>query len=183
MLKLKLTLLDYNNTLLSEPTNGCYGRTIKNAGKEMFTNKQLSELFLRDRMEDVLYNIRPLLEIKEIVILDRYYFSNIAYQGRHSICEIRYLNELFAPKPDIVFLFDLDEGLALQRIKDSKRKIDNYFEEITNLKKVREVYNTLEDDFIVKIDANRSKEAIHIQIMGMVNELIKERIEVDENII
>ncbi len=38
-------------------------------------------LFIRDREDDVATNIRPALESGKMVLLDRYYYSNAAYQA------------------------------------------------------------------------------------------------------
>ena len=75
-------------------------------------------LFLKDRRENVARNIRPALRAGRIVVLDRYYFSTIAYQGAKGLDpeRIRRLNERFAPKPDLVFILDLGAGDGLARI-------------------------------------------------------------------
>ena len=42
-------------------------------------------LFVKDRMDNVWINIRPALRRGAIVVLDRYYYSTIAYQGARGL--------------------------------------------------------------------------------------------------
>ena len=62
--------------------------------------------------------ISPTVQRGGIVILDRYYFSSMAYQGARGIdpTEIRRQNEAFAPQPDLLVILDLDVDVALKRI-------------------------------------------------------------------
>ncbi len=76
-----------------------------------------------------------------IIILDRYIYSTIAYQGYGFGLDTKLLKSLNnfvceGYKPDIVFLFDIDPEIALKRLN---RECD-VFENIEFLKKVREGY-------------------------------------------
>ena len=96
--------------LSREPTDGACGRRLR----ESATTGRLSpeeelQLFHQDRREHVETLIEPSLHGGEIVILDRYYFSTMAYQGVRGFDpqEIRRVNEEFAPQPDLLLLLDL----------------------------------------------------------------------------
>src|SRR5690606_18005812 len=95
----------YNAIYLCEPTNGPYGRQLR----ELFVSPaprdpaKEFELFLKDRQEDVHQNIQPVLDAGGIVCIDRYYISSMAYQGALGIdpAVIQRENEAFAPAPDL----------------------------------------------------------------------------------
>jgi len=86
----------------SEPTLGKYGkklREIMHYGRHNLTPPEELDLFLKDRQEDVQYNILPALKQNFIIIMDRYYYSNVAYQSALGIDVnvIQALNEKIAP--------------------------------------------------------------------------------------
>src|SRR4030042_5497767 len=66
-----------------EPTRGKWGRAIKRMAKTAgsLTPEEELDLFIKDRKENVRNNIKPALSGRKVVILDRYYYSTIAYQG------------------------------------------------------------------------------------------------------
>jgi len=66
-----------------EPTRGRWGREIRVKAKQAgsLTPERELELFLRDRQENVAKRIRPALERGRVILMDRYYFSTVAYQG------------------------------------------------------------------------------------------------------
>lgn len=157
----------YQVTFLKEPTDSISGRKIQQTAK----NGRLSveaelELFLADRRWNVKTNINPALRSGNVVILDRYYYSTIAYQGARGLDpgEIRRQNEDFAPKPDLVLLFDLDPETALDRIRKLRGETPNLFEKLDYLQKVREVFLTLDDPVVVRIDAAKSISAVWAQV-------------------
>ena len=105
--------------LSREPTDGPFGRRLRESATtgRLSAEKEL-ELFHQDRREHVETLIHPALRGGEIVILDRYYFSTMAYQGVRGFDpgEIRRINEEFAPRPDLLLLLDLSLDTALERI-------------------------------------------------------------------
>ena len=102
-----------------------------------------------------------------MVILDRYFFSTMAYQGVRGFdpLEIRRINEEFAPLPDHVFLLELDLDTALARIgvRDGEA---NEFEQRESLQKCHEVFAALEDDFVHRIDAGQTPEKVHEDVVS-----------------
>ncbi|MBE0710800.1 MAG: dTMP kinase, partial [Candidatus Aminicenantes bacterium] len=83
-----------------EPTRGRWGREIKRlaARADSLTPAEELELFVKDRRDNVAKNLVPALGAGKVVVLDRYYFSTIAYQGAKGIDmgKIRRMNEAFA---------------------------------------------------------------------------------------
>src|SRR4051812_44926791 len=90
-----------------EPTDGPHGLRIRASAQNgrMNPHEELAA-FVADRREHVAKVIRPALSRGEIVILDRYLYSTIAYQGPrtgHLPCEL-YAEMQEFPIPDITFL-------------------------------------------------------------------------------
>ena len=150
-----------------EPSQSRWGREIKKkAGdQESLTPEEELDLFIKDRKDNVKKNLKPALEEKKIVILDRYYFSTIAYQGAKGIDRerIRRTNEEFAVKPDLVFILDVDPREGLDRIKNRKRK-DALFERAEYLVKVREIFRSFQGEEFVHIDASKPKNKVSAEI-------------------
>jgi dTMP kinase len=129
------------------------------------------ELFVRDREEDVAVNIAPSLSDEKIILLDRYYFSNAAYQGASGISFKRILtvNSRYGfPVPDRVYLFDIEPTEALARIASRNSAAgaeSDAFEKGPFLNDVREIYRKMADETFVIIDAAGSREQILSQIL------------------
>ncbi|NIM57846.1 MAG: dTMP kinase [Candidatus Aminicenantes bacterium] len=150
-----------------EPTKGKWGRKIKKKALHpgSLTPEEELDLFLKDRRENVEKNLKPALKKKRVVILDRYYYSTIAYQGAKGIEEKRIarMNEEFVVEPDLVFIFDIDPQKGLERIENRKRKY-RLFEREDYLVKVREIFQSFKGEKFVHIDALKSKEEISKEI-------------------
>lgn len=159
--------------LLKEPTNGIYGQKLWEmlSGKIEATTEEILELFVLDRKEHVNQKIKPALDDGMIVLMDRYYYSTMAYQSAAGIDvdRIRRDNE-FAPKPDIVLIFDLPADLAMKRVRS--HSVADVFEKEEHLEKVRKAYLNLEDDSLVRIiDATRTPEVIFDEVWRLVSEV------------
>jgi dTMP kinase len=150
-----------------EPSEGKWGREIKKkaAHPDSLSPEEELELFLKDRKENVEKNLKPALREKKIVILDRYYFSTIAYQGAKGIDQerIKRMNEGFVVEPDLVFFLDVDPQEGLDRIKN-RRKKDKLFERAEYLVRVREIFRNFQGEKFIQIDASKPKKEISAQI-------------------
>jgi dTMP kinase len=158
-----------------EPSKGKWGRKIKKKAlhPDSLTAEQELDLFLKDRRENVAKNLKPALRKKRVVILDRYYYSTIAYQGAKGIDEklIRRLNEEFAVEPDLVFILDIDPHKGLERIKNRKKK-DRLFEREDYLAEVSEIFRSFKGEKFIHLDALKSKKEISQEIDEIVLRLI-----------
>ena len=161
---------------LFEPTKGKWGMKIRKLLKEgrgdISPEEELS-WFINDRKEDVENNIKPGLANKEVVILDRYYFSTAAYQGALGldpewICRE---NEAFAPKPDIVFLFTTAPEKCLERIQKSRTE-QSSFERLDYLEKVQRIFVSFDDPVIRRIDTTPPSDVVHEQLRNEVTAMI-----------
>lgn len=157
----------YPTVYFREPSNSKWGLEIKRKAQEesSLSPEQELELFQKDRRENVEKNLKPALSDKKVVILDRYYFSTIAYQGAKGIepRRIREMNEMFVPIPDLVFIFDIEAKGGLKRIEDRKQK-DMLFEREEYLVKVREIFNSIGGENIHHIDARQPVETVAAEI-------------------
>ncbi len=159
--------------ILKEPTSGKYGKKLWEmlSGKREATTEQILDLFVMDRKEHVDEKINPALKEGKIVLMDRYYYSTMAYQAAAGIDvnRIRKDNE-FAPKPDIVLIFDLPADLAMKRVKG--HSVADVFEKEEHLEKVRAAYLNLRDDPLVRIiDSTRTPEEIFEEVWKLVSEV------------
>ena len=130
-------------------------------------------MFLLDRKHDVENNILPALENNYIVIMDRYYFSTIAYQGARGVDvdKIKEMNEEIAPKPNLVLILDVDPKVGVERIV-KRGDEPNKFEDLEYLKRVRSIFLKLRDENVVVIDANRDINTVKKEVLNVVRNLI-----------
>jgi dTMP kinase len=150
----------YAVTSLREPTGSPWGRRLRDAmpaGHRRLAPSQELDLFLQDRRYDVSAHIQPALAAGQLVLMDRYYFSTIAYQGARGIDpeHIRRLNEAFAPAPDVVFLLLMSPTEALRRIRQGRGQTDDAFEQGEYLKSVDGIFRMLKGAHIHPIDADQ----------------------------
>jgi len=139
-------------------------------------------LFSAARSEVVATRVKPLLEQKVIVIMDRFYDSTVAYQGfgRGSlpINEINKLNNIAAHglEPDVTFFLDIDVQQATERRSANgqgadriERAGDAFYE------RVRDGFNYLagQNDRYHTLDATRPAEDLHHEIWLRVSGMIR----------
>lgn len=159
--------------ILKEPTKRPHGQKLWDVlhGKRKASNEEILELFVLDRKQHVEEKIQPSLDNGAVVLMDRYYYSSMAYQvaGGIDVEEIRE-KHVFAPKPDVVLIFDLPVSVALERVKGHSDADE--FEKEEHLEKVREAYLDLENDPLVRIvDATGTPEEIFGNVWKLVSEV------------
>lgn len=146
-----------------EPTTGPWGARIRNSkfSGRLGPEEELT-CFLNDRREHVEQVIRPALLRGALVLVDRYYYSTVAYQGARGLDpkELLARNREFAPVPDLVFLLDIEPQQGLERIH-TRGAGQDLFETLGELTKAREIFLSLDEPHIVRIDAARSVNQIH----------------------
>jgi dTMP kinase len=141
-----LTEKDYPVVSLYQPTHGFWGTKLR----ELFIKGHIVPTYeeiqysINDRRESVERDIIPALQTKNIVLLDRYYWSNAAYQG---VLDVPYqkileLNKEF-PEPDIIIYFDIEVETAFKRILDKRNEIPNQFEAIDSLIKSKTIFQKI----------------------------------------
>jgi dTMP kinase len=164
----------YKSIYTKEPTESEIGILIR---KILQNEKKadpflLTLLFTADRHIHVNNVILPLIKEGYFIICDRYYFSTIAYQSVHGTDEklIRKLSKNF-PKPDIVFLLDIDPRISLKR-KSGKNEL---YEKVDFLESVRKKFLELasEMNFIV-IPSEEELSYVQNQIIKVIKYYLEE---------
>jgi dTMP kinase len=175
-LKEELEKRGFKAVVLKEPTNSEWGKKIRESVNNRLSPEEELELFILDRKHDVEHNIIPALNEGKIVIMDRYYYSNIAYQGARglNVGEIKKRNEEIAPKPDLVILLDVNPEKGVERIKN-RGDHPNKFEDLKYLQKVREIFLSIKDDNIVLVNANRELDEVKREVLNIVLNILQPR--------
>ncbi len=173
-----LAMEGYRVIYLKEPTDSKWGRRIREiaqVGRDNTSPEEELYLFTEDRKKDVYRNIIPALEDKKIVIMDRYYISSIAYQGALGINtkKIKEMNEEFAPVPHLAIILEIEPKLGISRIIIGRGEKNNYFEREKDLKKVKEIFDSLNEPYIVRIDASLPEDQVHREIKEVVKRFIR----------
>jgi dTMP kinase len=160
-----------------EPTDGKYGKKIR----ELYRNRgsvnlqEELELFLADRREHVRELLGPTLQAGKIVLCDRYVLSTVAYQGAAGLDrdEIMAQNS-FAPIPDLALLFQASPETGIARITGKRGESPNDFEQVETLTRVAEIFASLDQPYIRRIDATGTIATIHESVISAVEHVIKQ---------
>ncbi|WP_034341562.1 dTMP kinase [Deinococcus misasensis] len=133
-------------------------------------------LYSASRAQLVREVIRPALQEGHVVLCDRYFDSSLAYQGFGRGLDLRFLQDVTweatgGLRPHLTFLLDLQPRIGLERAAsrgqfDRLEQADLQFHE-----RVREGFLNLaaaEPERFYVIDATRSAEAIHQEIVQVV---------------
>lgn len=169
-------------SLSKEPTTGTYGMQVRNsAASGRLTPDEELRLLLLDRREHVETLIAPALSRGEVVILDRYFPSNVAYQGAAGI-DVDHLMtaNAFAPRPDLLLLLDIDPSAGLARIRARGDK-PNHFETADNLARCRDIFRALDLPHLVEVDASAPADRVAEVALGHVREAIARKTATTQN--
>lgn len=163
-----------------EPTDGPWGKLIRRSTTEgrMPLDEELNA-FIADRKEHLEYLVRPALAEGKVVILDRYYFSTISYQGASGKDKelLKTLMEEIALTPDITFIVDVPLEVSKDRILVRDGCV-NHFENIDYLTEVRKAYKWLcsVDKSLLEIDGSLPIDVVHSSIVKLlVDEPLKKK--------
>ncbi|MBE6627703.1 MAG: dTMP kinase [Ruminococcaceae bacterium] len=163
----------------AEPTESVSGGLLRDAlgGVSKRTTCELAAMFVLDR---IFHNVNPVHGIEKMlaegidVICDRYYYSSLAYQGSDTdFTWVRDMN-LNCPEirtPDVCIFLDLTPEQSMARIEGG-RVTKEIYETDEKLTRVRnQFYRVFEElkerDRIEIVDASRSIEEIHQEIVGL----------------
>lgn len=136
---LAATLAQRECVLSREPTYGQYGRQLReSAATGRLSPAAELDLLELDRREHVRDLILPALARGAFVIIDRYYYSSVAYQALHGSAQsILDRFTAFAPRPDLALILDLPVATAIARIQ-GRGEGQNDFERADTLNRCRE---------------------------------------------
>ena len=162
---------------LKEPTDGPYGRKIRalaKQGRQHIRPEDELELFVQDRIENCRDHIRPALERGDVVVMDRYYLSSVAYQGALGLDSDAILkqNEEIAVVPDLVLLLDIPVKEGLDRISNQRKSAHDHFEGGEYLKKVRRIFLGIDRPYIRIIDASKDQDEVFRRIVEKIKQIL-----------
>ena len=162
-----------------EPTNSLIGGVIRVILKKEWKvdMKTLQLLFTADRAHHLQTEINPLLNKGVNVISDRYILSTLAFGSLEEDLEwLKQINSRF-PQPDLTLILNVPGKVCAERIAKSRFGFE-FFESAEKLELIRKNYLKLKDfhknTYVIKGD-EKSKEEIHEEIAGIVEEYCKER--------
>lgn len=138
-----------------------------------------SFLFLADRAQNIDIIVNPAVEEGKVVLCDRHIDSTVAYQGYGRGLDIERINMLNniatnGRKPDLTFVFDIDVETSMARVGKEKDRMERAGKDFHN--RVRQGYLGLakqEPQRIKVIDAAKSIEEIHAEVVNIFNSTIK----------
>ena len=139
-------------------------------------------LFLADRLEHITHpenGIKAKLDEGYTVICDRYYYSSFAYQGTASDMDWVMDINLKCPEmltPDLCIFLDVNPDTCKKRIDTSREGAELYEKSTDLMREIRrnfiDVFQKLSADENIKIiDANKSLEQIHNDILNAIEEV------------
>jgi dTMP kinase len=164
-----------------EPTDGPWGRKIRaSAATGRMSPADELHAFTEDRKEHVRDLLLPALRAGKIVILDRYFYSTIAYQGANGLDAGTIAADMFAtfPTPDAVLLVDVPPAVGLARIVEGRGEKPNAFEQLEHLQDVRQIFLALaaKHDNIAVIDGTQSIVAVRQALLrSLLDGVLKKR--------
>jgi dTMP kinase len=153
--------------------------TLDNKNSEMSAMCE-ALLYASSRAQLVHQVIKPALLQGKIVVMDRFVESSIVYQGigrNLGVDVIRNINDAATEglKPDITFMLTIpfEEGLKRKAKQKSFDRIENSGDDFH--RRVYEGYMGLSNsaDYIRVVDADRTADEVHKDIMNIMEELIK----------
>jgi dTMP kinase len=131
-----------------QPSGGPIGLLARDVLAKRVTvcTRALAAIFAADRAEHTENTVKPALESGRHVICDRYYMSNMVYQGGEMPPDtIFMINKLLIPEelfvPDLTVFIDALPKDCIERINaDKSRGSRNLYEETDELTEIRERY-------------------------------------------
>ncbi len=136
-------------------------------------------LFMTARYDHVERLIKPAMAEGKWVLCDRFYDSTYVYQGMVKGVGTQWLDGLYAHLfgnfgPDVTLLLDLPAEAGLRRATARGNEAESRFERmgLAFHTKLREAFlsrHAAEPNRVLKIDASQSPDAVHAQIIAVLN--------------
>ena len=160
-----------------EPTDGPHGariRRLSSEGAAVSLEEEL-ELFIEDRKEHVREVIAPALSRGEVVISDRYYLSNVAYQGARGLSpgEVLERNEALFPQPMAALLLEASPRQALGRVEARGEALNLAYEREDFLVRVAGIYAEIDRPYLLRVAGDGSPTDVHQRVMAALAGLLE----------
>lgn len=151
---------------LAEPTTGRWGTELRAMLKSSAPPpvKTQIDMFIKDRIDDCEKNIIPCLNSGTTVVMDRYFYSNAAYQGFSGITPSEIINRNIRegfPLPHRIYFIDIPAETAMERIlKRNSSGSTELFEKKEFLEMVRNNFLSIADDRFLIVNGEGDAESI-----------------------
>ena len=157
---------------------GIFGNLINNFLKEKINNLSPTTqflLFISDMAKDQ-EKIFKELSSGKIVIIDRYFYSTIAYQRLPYEKAVNIITTLNFLRPDLVIYLDIPPEISMKRIK-KKINIERYEKNTERLLLARTKYKTMADSNLfgkwVTIDGSKKIDEISKEIEREIEKMLR----------
>lgn len=143
-----------------EPFDSPFAQALSKVKSELSLSPLIDALAMAcDRAYHVETIVMPHLEKGYVVVMDRYFYSTIAYQGAMGIDLewLRILNSVFI-KPDLAIYLDVEPDEGLRRSRARKWV---FYEKPEILRRAREIYlEMVRRGELILVDAMKPKEEV-----------------------
>ena len=163
--------IGYNALYTYEPTDSLFVKALKSYSE--FRSAELDALvYAADRLIHLRSKVLPALEEGKIVVMDRYYFSSIAYQGAQG-APIEWVFELnkYARNPDLAIYIDVEPEIGLMRLsrKEGLSRFPEY-EKLELLRRVREIYLELVNrGLLILVDGSKELDTVKSNVLEIIH--------------
>lgn len=150
----------------AEPTEGAMGKLV--ATTDDLSPEAEALLFTADRAMHT-ESVKRWISEGYTVICDRYFGSTLAYQSAAGMDMgwLKAINSKVTIRPDITILMDIDPEVSLKRV--SARGEMSRFEKLDYLRKVRQAYLSIADEFdFIRINADRDRDTVAEEVISIV---------------
>jgi len=163
-----LESIGHHVLLTKEPTDGPHGqkiRALSTSGAQIDLEQEL-QYFIDDRREHIDECVAPALARGEVVITDRYFYSNVAYQGARGLDpdEILLRNEALFPTPAAVLLIVVSAKEGLRRVTARGGELNRAYERSDFLEAAGLVFAGIDRPNVHRIDGEQTPEAVHAEV-------------------
>ncbi|MCS7127912.1 MAG: dTMP kinase [Sulfolobales archaeon] len=154
-----------------EPTDSKFVEALKSYSN--VRTPQLDALaYAADRLVHLYDLVIPLIDQGYVVVMDRYFYSSIAYQGAMGVPTSWIMDvNRYAIPPDLAIYIDVDPEVGLHRVKskNASRRFKEY-ESLKLLREARRIYLKLvEEGLLVYVNGMRSLEEVEIDVLRHVS--------------
>jgi dTMP kinase len=160
-----LRTIGHTVLVTKEPTDGPAGQKIRElstAGADIEPEEELG-YFIEDRRAHVREVLQPGIERGDIVISDRYFLSNVAYQGARGLSpdEVLATNESLFPLPDAVVLLEVPPQEGLRRVEARGGVLNLAYERVDFLQRAAEIFATIDRGYLHRVPGTAGPDEVH----------------------
>ncbi|MEM1533329.1 MAG: dTMP kinase [Desulfurococcaceae archaeon] len=154
-----------------EPTDSKFVEALKSYSN--VRTPQLDALaYAADRLIHLYKVVIPLIDQGYVVVMDRYFYSSIAYQGAMGVPPSWIMDvNRYANPPDLAIYIDVDPEIGLRRVKskNAARRFEEY-ESLKLLREARRIYLKLvEEGLLVYVNGMRPLEEVEMEVLRHVS--------------